>query len=118
MGTRVHLSQKGKVRRHQGKTGQKSIVLASGRYAHDFFIALTFSTGELKLSKVVNFLPLFQKYVKGDNLKYFSPQNFRKFIIKNGNIYWGKNEDVLFSGNFILSLDKSSKKEEEILYII
>ncbi len=71
-------TKKSKVRGYQQKTEQKSLTINAGKYVQDFMIALSFNNGERKL---VDFLPLFQKYVKGDNLKYFAPQNFKKFIL-------------------------------------
>jgi hypothetical protein len=65
----------------------------AARYMNDFSVAVTFSNG---ITQLVNFLPLLEKHLKGDNLKYFSLERFKKFIVKNGNIYWGKNEDVSF----------------------
>jgi hypothetical protein len=117
MGNGVHISQKGKVRRLRKKTEQE-VILVSGKYLHDFIITLTFSSGRKELTRVVDFLPLFQQYVKGDNLKYFAPANFKKFIVKNENIYWGKNEDVIFSSSMLAGQKKSTDTSEEILYII
>ncbi|MCW5911991.1 MAG: hypothetical protein KIT62_13010 [Cyclobacteriaceae bacterium] len=65
--------------------------------------------------KQLDFLPVFQKYVKGENLKYITPSQFRKFKIKDDRIFWGKNEDVAFS---IPSLLEKGKASHEILYII
>ena len=116
MGNGVHISQKRKVRRNKQKTGQKSLTVKTAKYIQDFAIAVTFSTGNYKL---IDFLPLFHKYVKGDNLKYFTPQKFKKFIIKNGNIYWGRNEDVIFPVQLLYGLNKKENKtEEEILFVI
>lgn len=39
--------------------------------------------------------------MKGENLNYFAPQNFKKFI-RNGNVYWGKDEDVIFPIELLL----------------
>lgn len=117
MGNSVHLSQKGKVRSHRKKAEQE-ITLVSGKYVHDFFIALTFTSAGILITRSVNFLPLFQQYVKGDNLKYFGPANFKKFIVKNGNIYWGKNEDIIFPSSILLGQINSKDSSEEILYII
>lgn len=116
MGNGVHISQKSKVRRHKQKNDQE-IMLIGGRYLHDFVIALTFSIHDEKKTRQIDFLPLFQKHVKGDNLKYFAPGNFKKFKIKNNNIYWGKNEDVIFSSSTLLDLSLTSATEE-ILYVI
>ena len=94
----------------------KKREIISARYIHDFTVAITLSTGKTRL---VDFLPLFHKYVKGDNLKYFAPGSFKKFIIKNGNIYWGKNEDVIFPASFLLLGEKENDTSgEEILYVI
>ncbi len=117
MGSSIHISQKSKVRRHSKKAEQE-ITLVSAEYAHDFIIKLTFLSGGFKYTSYRDFLPLFQEYVKGDNLKYFAPANFKKFIVKNSNIYWGKDEDVIFPSGLLFDLKKSSENTEEILYII
>jgi hypothetical protein len=105
---------------YKQKAEQKSIAVLAGRYVHDFIIAITFSDGiGCKVTGLVDFLPLFHKYVKGDNLKYFTPGNFKKFIVKNGNIYWGKNEDVVFPVSLLLKAKKENDTtDEEILYVI
>ena len=115
MGNGVHLSQKRKVRRSSKKAEEENIVVLAGRYVYDFSIAITFSSGAIQ---IVNFLPLFEKYVKGDNLKYFAPERFKKFIVKNGNIYWGRNEDIIFPVSFLLKGPVSDVALEEILYFI
>ena len=114
MANSVHLSQKGKVRSHKQKAKQESLAIISAKYIQDFTIAISFTNGETKL---VDFLPLFHKYVKGENLNYFAPQNFKKFIVNNGNIYWGKNEDVIFPVDIFLENQENNSKEET-LYII
>jgi len=116
MGNGVHISQKGKVRRHR-KKNEPEITLLSGRYLHDFLITLTFSSNGKSQTKIIDFFPLFQQYVKGDNLQYFAPSNFKKFIISGGNISWGKNEDVVFPASTFLT-PKKAKTGEEILYVI
>lgn len=116
MGSSIHISQKSKVRSHRKKTEQE-VVLVSAKYAHDFIIELTFTSKGLKQTTYKDFLPLFQQYVKGNNLKYFAPANFKKFIVKNANIYWGKDEDVIFPSNMLFNLSESKKDSEEILYI-
>lgn len=120
MGNGIHISQKSKVRRNKQKVEQKSIIVLSGRYVHDFIITITFSDGAgWKITRLVDFLPLFHKYVKGDNLKYFAPAKFKKFIVKNGNIYWGKNEDVIFPVQLLVKQQKEKNNtKEEILYVI
>lgn len=112
----VYLSKKSKVRHHQQKAKQEIITIESAKDLSGFTIAISFSNGKTKL---IDFLPIFHKYVKGENLNYFAPQKFKKFIVKNGNIYWGKNEDIIFPVDFLLE-DKSQEQNisEEILYII
>lgn len=101
------------MRSRNQKIEQKNLSIRSAKYIHDFIIAVYFSSGEKKL---IDFLPLFHQYVKGNNLKYFAPQNFKKFIVKNGNIYWGKNEDVIFPVSLLI--EKEKDLAEETLYII
>lgn len=117
MGSSIHISQKSKVRNHHQKAEQE-IILVSGKYIHDFIIELNFTLNGIKQTIYKDFLPLFQQYVKGDNLKYFAPANFKKFIIKNGTIYWGKDEDVIFPSDILINLNESRKDSGEILYII
>ena len=105
------------MRSHRKKVKQE-ITLVTAKYLHDFFIILTFSDGKTRHTTVKDFLPLFQQFVKGDNLKYFAPANFKKFVVKNGNIYWGKDEDVIFPSNMLSDKGNSTAKEEDILYII
>lgn len=116
MANGVHLSQKRKVRSDSKKTKEEDITILAARYISDFSIAVSFSSGRTQL---VNFLPLFEKYVKGDNLKYFAPERFKKFIVKNGNIYWGRNEDVIFPVSFFFKdTALQADASDEILYII
>jgi hypothetical protein len=116
MANGIHLSQKRKVRSDSKKTKEENITVVAARYISDFSIAVSFSTGRTQL---VNFLPLFEKYVKGDNLKYFAPERFKKFIVKNGNIYWGRNEDVIFPISAFLKKNTiQAETLDEILYII
>jgi hypothetical protein len=113
MANSIHTSQKGKVRRHKQKASQKGVAVKSAKYIQDFLIATNFTNGT---NKLIDFLPLFHKYVKGDNLKYFAPQNFKKFTVKNGNIYWGKNEEVIFPVSLLF--DEEKDFSEETLYVI
>ena len=103
------------MRNSSKKVKEENIVVLEARYVGDFSVAITFSSGAIL---IVNFLPLFEKYVKGENLKYFAPERFRKFIVKNGNIYWGRNEDVIFPVSLLLKGLVSDVKEDEILYVI
>ena len=115
MENKIHTSTQSKVKSHSLKMKEENITVVAARYLNDFSIAVTFSCGSTQL---INFLPLFEKYVQGDNLKYFSPERFKKFIVKDGNISWGKNEDIIFPVS--LYFKKSALQaaaSEEILYI-
>ncbi|MEK7225095.1 MAG: hypothetical protein AAB221_05385 [Bacteroidota bacterium] len=105
------------MRRHR-KADEQEINLVSGKYLHDFTIALTFASEKKQITKAIDFLPLFHQYVKGDNLRYFSPANFKKFIIQSGSISWGKNEDVIFPASKLLKKKKTTAPSDEILYVI
>ena len=116
MGNSIHLSQERKMRNHSQKNKAENITVVAARYLTDFSIAVSFSSGRTLL---VNFLPLFEKYVRGDNLKYFAPERFKKFIVKNGNIYWGNNEDIIFPVSlFFKDTALPAESSDEILYII
>jgi hypothetical protein len=112
MATGIHSSRKSKMRSDKNKDKEKVILVTSAKYLNDFNITLIFSDGK---KRIVDFLPLFHKYVKGDNLKYFNIETFKKFFVKNGNIFWGKNEDVIFT---IDELYDELEGEEEVLFIV
>lgn len=55
----------------------------------------------------------------GENLNYFAPEKFKKLIVKNGNIYWGKNEDSIFPEHLFLEKKlQEQSTSEEILYVL
>ena len=109
MGTSIYLSQTSKMRSAAKKAKAKIV------HAHSitsFCIAFEFDNGEIKR---IDFLPVFQKYVKAENLKYLTPSLFKKFKLEDDRIFWGKNEDIAFS---ITSLLEKHKAPADILYII
>lgn len=113
MGASVYLSQNSNVRSGRKKSKEVSLGIISADYVSEFVIDLKFSNGK---KEKVDFLPLFLKYVKGDNKKYFSPTQFKRFRVVDGNISWGRNEDVIFTIDSILLFPYCAK--EEFLYII
>lgn len=116
MGNGIHISQKSKVRRHKKKTRQEELAVKSARYIQGYSVAITFTNGKTKL---IDFLPLFLKYVKGDNTKYFTPASFKRFVVKNGNIYWGKNEDVVFPSELLFkNQNEKNNKSDKIIYVL
>lgn len=46
-------------------------------------------------NRIIDFRPFFNT-LKGDYKKYNTPAAFKKFMIKNGELRWGKNADVQF----------------------
>ena len=46
-------------------------------------------------NRVIDFRPFFNM-LKGDYKKYNTPELFKKFNIKNGELWWGKNADIQF----------------------
>jgi hypothetical protein len=115
MGNVLHLSKKPELQNPSPKASEKNIMIKAARYINDFSVAVTFSTG---ITQLVNFLPLFEKHLKGDNLKYFSLERFKKFIVKNGNICWGKNEDVIFPASSLFKKVPVGAGNSEILYVL
>ena len=112
----LYPSQIRKIRKNSKKNKVESVTVESAKYINDFSIAISFSSGFIK---IVNFFPLFEMYAKGINLKYFALEKFKKFIVKNGNIYWGRNEDLIFPISSLLKFNELQHlHSEEILYII
>ncbi|MFZ5970750.1 MAG: hypothetical protein ACOYXA_04085 [Bacteroidota bacterium] len=110
MGASIHLPSKRKVRSDR----QKEITLPiQAHWVGGFEIAFVLHGGK---TKSVDLLPWFKNYIKADNLIYLQPDRFRKFKLKDGMIYWGRNEDVAFRVSDLLM--KANRSEEEILYII
>lgn len=116
MANHMHASPKSKAVNHSLKTDKKNISIKAARYMNDFSVAVTFSTG---ITQLINFLPLFEKHVKGANLKYFSLERFKQFMVKDGNICWGKNEDVIFpAASLFKKLPLRAASSSDILYVL
>ena len=111
----IHTKSKGGLQKSKDKSkASEKIAVQSAVYLKDFEILLYFTNGE---QRIVNFLPLFSK-LSGAYTKYNLQANFKKFIVKNGNIYWGKDEDVIFPVASLYSGIFSKKPKEEILFVI
>jgi len=115
MGTSIHPKSIRRVRNNKAKAKEKVISVKAAKYVKDFLIAITFNTGEERL---IDFLPLFHDYVKGTNLRYFSISNFKKFKVQNGNIFWGQNEDIIFSIDKLYFSNELENKRDEVLFVI
>ena len=94
---------------------KEHISVVKANYLVNFNILLFFSDGK---QKIVNFHPLLAKYAKGYYAKYSLVENFRKLKIKNGNIHWGKDEDIIFPVSFLYKNAHGKVQKEEILYVI
>lgn len=109
MGTNIYLPSTRKMRSAVKKVKGKIVAAYS---IGSFSVAFEFDNGKIKR---IDFLPVFQKYVKGENLKYLTPSLFKKFKLDEDRIFWGKNEDIAFS---IASLLEKNSEPADILYII
>lgn len=113
----IHISQKSKLR--SGKTKDKknteTLSIEKAYYLGGFDVLIFFSDG---VQKRIDFLPIFSKHVTGDFSEYATPSVFKKFIVENGNIYWGKNEDVIFPVSFLYHSPHARRQKEEILYVL
>ena len=111
----IYIKSKGRLQKSKNKIkAAEKITVRAAVYLKDCEILLYFNNGE---QRIVNFLPLFSK-LSGAYTKYHIPKNFKKFIVLNGNIYWGENEDVIFPVASLYTGVFSKKPKEEILYII
>jgi len=110
----IRLAKNPEQRSQATKGKGKNVFIKAARYINDFSVAVTFSTG---ITQLVNFLPLFEKHLKGDNLKYFSLERFKKFIVKNGSICWGKNEDIIFPASSLFKKLPMETSNPQILYV-
>src|SRR4030095_8140452 len=114
MGNGIHPAKNPEQGSPASKAKGKNIMIKAARYINDFSVAVTFSTG---ITQIVNFLPLFEKHLKGDNLKYFSLERFKKFIVKNGSICWGINEDIIFPASTLFKKLPVGTRNPQILYV-
>jgi hypothetical protein len=89
MATSVYSSSKSKVRKNK----QTNIKIVAAAYLRNYEIMILFSDNRMKL---VDFAPAIAKYAVGDYADYAKPARFKKFIVENGNIVWGKNWDLVF----------------------
>ncbi len=116
MATNIQSSAKSNRRSESAKSAKKKLSIRAARYMNDFSVAVTFSTG---ITQLVNFLPLFEKHLKDRNLKYFSLERFKQFIVRNGKICWGKNDDIAFPAESLFKkMPARLHRSEGILYVL
>ncbi|MBA4138964.1 MAG: hypothetical protein H0X70_00410 [Segetibacter sp.] len=68
-------------------TKAQTLSIIKAEYLCGFKILISFSNDR---QRVIDFQPLFLKFVKGHYSKYLLPGNFKKFAVKGGNISWGR----------------------------
>ncbi|MEO7530275.1 MAG: hypothetical protein ABIS69_02655 [Sediminibacterium sp.] len=111
----IHIKSTGGLRKDKSKIkAEEKLAVVKAVYLKGFEVLLYFNNGE---QRIVNFLPFFSK-LSGAYVKYSQLKFFRKFLVENGNIFWGENEDVIFPVSTLYSGNFSKKPKEEILYII
>lgn len=71
---------------------KESIKISKAIYLEPFVLKIFFTNTE---QRVIDFRPAFSK-LKGYYQKWNNPASFKKYIIKNGELYWGTNGDVHF----------------------
>ena len=112
----IRISSTGKLRSNKHQTKKNTaITISKAYYLNNYSLLLFFNNGE---QKIIDFLPVFSKYAQGAFSKYKELNLFKKLIVANGNIYWGKNEDLIFPISFLYNLPHTRKIKEEILYVI
>ncbi|HEX8279151.1 MAG TPA: hypothetical protein VF540_10675 [Segetibacter sp.] len=116
MESSIHISPGSKVRNNQRKNQEEEeLSIVQARQLIAYKVLIWFSNGK---QRIIDFEPLFLRFVKGQYSSWFSPEKFKKFLIKNGNIYWGKNEDVIFPVSFLYNSKFGVTQKEEVLYVI
>lgn len=68
----------------------ENLKITDGILIEPFVLKVFFNNTE---NRIIDFRPLFNT-LKGDYKKYNTPAAFKKFIIKNGELWWGKNANI------------------------
>jgi hypothetical protein len=111
----LHIPSKSRIRDNKRKTEkEKNLIITNAWYLGGYKILISFSDGR---QRIVNFEPIFSKYLKGFYEKFLLTSNFKKFVVANGNISWGKNEDVIFPVSFLYSCRYGTNQKEKVLYV-
>lgn len=107
--------KKSKVRHHPQQNEPENVIVESAAYVSGFTIAINFSNGQKKL---VDFLLCFTNRYWVKILIILLRRNLKNLSYKNGNIYWGKNEDIIFPVHLFLEKKLQEQSIEEILYVL
>ena len=92
MGNYTLLQKESKL--HRGKKKSVNYRAESAVYLRDYILMVTFFSGEVK---EIDFAPALEKYGQGYYEKFKKQSEFKKFKVEDGNIFWGKNEDLIFT---------------------
>ena len=85
------------------------IHVVSAEYSGGLSLRIVFND---KTERVVDFTDFFIKHPHPMHDKYANPMNFKKFMLRDGNIIWGKNGNMefpvgaLYRGNLELCCDE------------
>ncbi len=71
---------------------KEAIRIVDAVYIEPFVLKVFFNNSE---QRVIDFRPFFNT-LKGDYKKWNKPVAFKKYVIKNGELWWGKNADIQF----------------------
>ena len=88
MGQNNVLQSNGKSRSNKEET----LRISDAILIESFVLKVFFNNSE---NRIIDFRPFFNT-LKGDFKRYNSPVAFKKFMIENGELWWGKNADIQF----------------------
>ena len=86
----------------------EQIRVKKAEYVDGLILSLLFSDGK---RQEIDFSDFFQKHPHPQYNKYAKVSEFKKFWIRNGNVIWGKHDDLnfpinaLYAGNLELCCD-------------
>lgn len=69
------------------------LYITKAENAGDLTVSLTFSDNTIQTVDIGEFI---RRHPHPQYNKYLDPNKFRRFVIENGNIVWGKNWDLIF----------------------
>lgn len=71
---------------------EEALKITDAVLVESFVLKVFFNNNQ---NRIIDFRPFFNT-LKGGYKKYNSPALFKKFIIKNGELWWGRNADIQF----------------------
>ncbi len=112
----IRVSPKSRLRNSTRKTKKEEVVtIANAQHLCNMILLLTFSN---EVQKRLDFSTIFRQHLNGYYEQFAAPAKFKRFVVANGNISWGKNEDVIFPVSFLYNHPKAKREKEEVLYVI